>query len=99
MVRIARAVPSRASATSLASTASTLGHVLVAQLEGDAVVLLEHGQDLQAAAAAAAAAGSRLVGDVLELAEHEARHDQRPDRKPEATTSMMRPSMMALVST
>ena len=41
------------------------------------MVLLEHGQDLEAAPAAVRCAASRVVGDVLQLAEHEARHDQR----------------------
>ena len=99
MVRIRRRA-ARASATSLASTASMLGGVLVAQLEGDAVVLLEHGEHLEAAAAADAARLVAVVGDVLQLADaRSAARPACPNRKPEATTSVMRPSMRALVST
>ena len=50
--------------------------VLVGQLEVDTVVLLEHRQHLEAAATARAAAGLVVVGDVLELAQHETRHHQ-----------------------
>ena len=59
-----------------------LGRVLVGQLEVDAVVLLEHREHLEAAPAATPAVGLGVVGDVLELAEDEARHDQRAPQEP-----------------
>ena len=59
-----------------------LGHVVLDDLDRRAGLLLHPGQDLQAAPAAVAAQRVGAVGDVLELVEDEARHDQRAVDEP-----------------
>ena len=66
---------------------------------GVARVLLEPGQDVEAASAPVAPERVGLVGDVLELLEHEPGHDQRAVQEARFDDSTSRPSMMALVST
>ena len=45
------------------------------------MVLLEHGEHLETSPAAAASDRLRVVGDVLQLAEHEPRHDEGPPQE------------------
>ena len=66
----------RASATSLASTASVLGHLVVDHVDPDAAVALEGVEHLEAAAAPTPAGGIGGVGDALELVEDEPGHEQ-----------------------
>ena len=54
-----------------------LGVRLVGDLDRDAVLLLEAGDDLEAAAPARPPHRVRAVGDPLELLEHDPRHDER----------------------
>ena len=59
-----------------------VGHVLVAQVQVDAMVLLEDGEHVQAAPAPTPAGGIAVVGDVLQLPEHEPGHDERARQEP-----------------
>ena len=63
-----------------------VARVLVAQLHGDARILLKHGKYFQAAPAADAPRLLTVIGDALQLVDHEPRHDERS-----VTGSLRRP--------
>ena len=71
-----------ASSTSFASTSADAGRLVVDDLDRGPRVALHPREDLEAAPAAVAPQRVRGVRDVLQLLEHEARHDQRAVDEP-----------------